>query len=228
MPHGRFVETGSGFIAVEEMKPSKSISDLEHFGFLFLESFLPRETVQSAQEAIPPTTASLMEDQHAIVKNHELMSILEHPALFELFERIYERNCKTIPFKWLRRVGTGLYTGLHCDYVYVGKIHKEILTVWMPLTDIELERGALIISPESHRNKQWQPIQQNYLEKPLENGTNSGWLNPHQLGFSPRWVSRDFKMGDVVILHSKVMHMTAMNMLQVDRYSVDTRWIPLS
>lgn len=51
----------------------------------------------------------------------------------------------TSTFKWLRAVGDMEYTGLHMDRVFV-KGSSRLLTIWIPLGDVPVEHGSLLVS----------------------------------------------------------------------------------
>jgi hypothetical protein len=231
--HTWWVETGSGLISVGKLEPS-DITDFKKLGYLYLSQYLPRELVQKCHDEIKEWKLhSFMSDQEKIKQSLAVMQVLEHETLFRLFEQLFESDVVPVPFKWLRKVGKGLYTGLHCDHVYVGYLHDRILTCWIPLSDISLENGSLIVSPKSHTSHIWDSIHQSYDNNPLDNDTNSGWLDPVVIVTEleqkqkPLFLSTNFKMGDVVVLDMKMMHMTAMNVTDEFRFSCDTRWVPL-
>ena len=166
------------------------------------------------------------------------MNYLESTQLTEFFDsflmQLYPGSeiTTTVPFKWLRAVGTGLFTGLHCDNVYVGHMAERMVTAWIPLDDVPMEKGSLVVAAGSHRDKTWQPIRESYATQPVgKDGTMSGWLcmDPNDIyerlaDDQVNWVSTDFRLGDVCILDLKVMHMTATNITNEWRLSCDTRW----
>jgi Phytanoyl-CoA dioxygenase (PhyH) len=185
---------------------------------------------------------NLMSYQEWINENEHISSYLSHPNLDTLFKMLLEdtfgstMTCQ-LPFKWLRAVGTGLFTGLHCDNVYVGHISSNILTAWIPLGDVSTKKGALFVASGSHNNELWKPIREEYSNGTVGgDGTSSGWIttNPNDMNGALNvderaqnpfgWVSTDFGPGDVCILNLQTIHMTATNVTDKWRLSCDARW----
>ncbi|KAJ3252833.1 hypothetical protein HK103_001127 [Boothiomyces macroporosus] len=162
----------------------------------------------------------LMDDQEWIRNNDSLMSLLEHENLCKIAGAIFATPF-TLPFKWLRAVAHDLYTGLHCDYTYVGNIHPTIKTIWIPLQKINLEQGGMVILPKSHLDDEWK---ERVRSIKLTNGTSSGWLPVEQ---TEGWVGEDYQNGDVVVLDLYTMHMTLNNTTNQWRISCDTRWVEI-
>lgn len=188
--------------------------------------------IKSNENCPTITTKSpcVMENQEWIATNDAINNYISHPKLAKLLESIIIEKfgkcfVSQVPFKWMRAVGTGLFTGVHCDYTYVSHISKIQLTAWIPISNISLENGSLVVSPGSH-------VKNTYINTVRlgDDGTNSGWIttDPNQIkeDFST-WVSEDFKQGDVVILDLKVIHATATNITNTWRLSCDTRFVGL-
>nr|KAJ3423209.1 hypothetical protein HK105_000363 [Polyrhizophydium stewartii] len=153
-----------------------------------------------------------------------------------------ESVAQTLPFKWLRAVGTGLFTGLHCDRVYVGHIHPRMLTIWMPLGRVTTAQGSMVACAGSHMDETWRHLRETYGRTKVGNdGTQSGWISRDPAaaermllrpdgdapGRSLPWMSADFEPGDVCVLTMDVMHMSATNTTSAWRISCDTRWLLL-
>ncbi|KAJ3359861.1 hypothetical protein HDU91_004783 [Kappamyces sp. JEL0680] len=206
------------------------------------------ETLQSAGPAGIQTIQSpgMMARQDWIRANPTIMQVLEHERLLHLTEILLSSSAAPsqivpVPFKWLRAVGTGLFTGLHKDDVYVGGISPHQLTVWIPFSPIPTSKGSLVVAPESHRSPRWQRVHGLYDHPKAGaqgDGTTAGWLTRDPCDIMPLldppcggdaddvvFCSADFLPGDVVVLDLNTIHMTAMNTLDVWRISCDTRWI---
>ncbi|KAJ3031029.1 UNVERIFIED_CONTAM: hypothetical protein HDU68_006867 [Siphonaria sp. JEL0065] len=149
-----------------------------------------------------------------------------------------------IPYSWLRAVSMDKCTGPHMDRVYLGAGSQNILTVWMPLTDVPILRGSLCVASKSHASEKMRGFREKYGSVPAgRDGTDSGWVTqfPDQIeelygigraaegGEEPgriEWVTRDFEMGDVVIFGLDLLHMTLNNVTNSWRVSCETRWQP--
>ncbi|KAJ3101099.1 hypothetical protein HK100_004601 [Physocladia obscura] len=87
-----------------------------------------------------------------------------------------------VPHAWLRAVGHGQSTGPHVDRVYLGAGSQNVLTVWMPLTRVDIARGALCVAPTSHTGSAFARLRDEYGSVPAgKDGTVSGWVTefPH-------------------------------------------------
>lgn len=58
---------------------------------------------------------------------------------------------KRFEWMWLRTMTPGKGTAPHCDIVFMGRATKNIYTGWMPLGNISLQVGGLIILEGSHK-----------------------------------------------------------------------------
>ncbi len=91
---------------------------------------------------------------------------------------------------------------VHQDYAVSGV--QDMLTVWVPLTDIPVRRGGLAVRPGSH------------LGPPLR---------PHVLGQGERgWATTHYRPGDALVFHCLTAHAALPNRDTVLRLSGDFRW----
>ena len=243
-----------------------SLDMLQKQGYLFIKGLLPVQDVKNALEEIKllmkredflprnsnswripldkvPETArnpSLLSRQEWISNSAPLMNLLEHKNLYEIMKKLISENeqqiIHSLPFKWLRAVKTDQFTGFHNDRVYVGHISDKLVTCWIPLTDVELERGSMIVLPCSNRIDRAMRLKKLYNDPNIVlkgDGTTDGWLtrDPNTildlLDENDKLESSDFKQGDIIILLLDTMHMTARNVTDQWRVSCDTRWIAL-
>ena len=213
-------------------------------GYLYVKDLLPRRIVQRGRDEIVDylnsNNAPLMDNQEWIRKSISVIKVLEHQKLKSVTESVLNCSTITMPFKWLRAVETGLNTGLHSDAHYLGHISDNMVTVWIPMMDIPIGMGGMVVAPKSHYNELWRDVQLEYKAREKGNGTTSGWISndpscinrqlrrvKRELGLREdiEWVSSDFKMGDVVVLDMNTMHITGTNTTAGPRISCDTRWI---
>lgn len=149
-----------------------------------------------------------------------------------------------VPYKWLRAVGPGLFTGVHMDRVYFPDIDPLTHTCWIPLGDVPVGNGAMMIceGAHPHGDRRFTPLRERYLldkrrsgtREGRQNGTDSGWYTSNaaeitrEFGSDVRWLTADMRAGDVVILPLETLHCTAANMeAKRHRISCDVRWVPL-
>ena len=91
---------------------------------------------------------------------------------------------------------------VHCDYAVSGV--QDMLTTWIPLTDVPAALGGLAVRPGGHRDRPRRP-------RPLA-GTERGWA------------TTDYRAGDVIIFHCLTPHAAMPNTTHGLRLSADFRW----
>lgn len=188
-----------------------------------------------------------MEFMNSIARNCPAMQqLLYSGRIIELFERLFNSSVRHFDFTWVRTMGKGFGTDPHCDIVYMGRGTSSLCTLWTPYTDITYEIGGLMILEDSQRKSQ---ILKNYLSRDvdaycgnrpeaekIESGeipwTWGGVLSdnpsvlPERLG--GRWLSAEYRMGDILIFGIKTVHASLDNQTPYFRISTDTRYQPAS
>jgi hypothetical protein len=91
---------------------------------------------------------------------------------------------------------------IHRDYVVSGI--QDMLTTWVPLTDLPVSLGGLAVRPGSH------------LDPPRR---------PRLLGQAePGWATTDYRAGDALVFHCLTAHAALPNQDTMLRLSGDFRW----
>jgi len=258
----RCMEDASPLLAAGHLEALRT--RLRRDGFLLLRGVLERDAVQEARAAIlsalhtanpgafalgthpesalaAPGAASLglLSRQH-IAAQRSVAAVLESPSLYQLAATLLEIDVDDVitpAFKWSRAVAPGEFTGVHCDAKYVGGGTRErMLTFWLPLGDVPMELGGLLVATGSHRQRCFAAVRERYLAAPLgADGTASGWLCDGAAAVqahlppgapAPDWRCVDCEAGDVIVLRLDVLHLTACNVSSHIRTSCDTRWQP--
>ena len=97
-------------------------------------------------------------------------------------------------------VARGRY--VHQDYAVSGV--QDMLTTWVPLTDIPVRLGGLAVRPGSHLG----PPQRPHVLGPRERG----------------WATADYRAGDALVFHCLTSHAALPNREESLRLSGDFRW----
>lgn len=133
-------------------------------------------------------------------------AVVQHPGLVGTLERLLGGVARCFDFKWPRLVRPGETCGLHCDSPYVNRGSKRVLTSWIPLGDLPREEGALIILEGSHAND-W--MRERYGDKDADRD-KLGWLSTNpitlQRKLGGRWLTTDYRAGDVLIFSMYLVH----------------------
>ncbi|HEY9905023.1 MAG TPA: phytanoyl-CoA dioxygenase family protein [Candidatus Sericytochromatia bacterium] len=174
------------------------------------------------------------------LKSPTLKQLLYSGTLMEFFQGFLAGNVRPYDYTWLRAVAPGWGTYPHCDIVYMGRGTHNLYTVWTPLGDISWDMGGLMILENSHRLEN---IKNRYglrdVDSYCENrknaqlyASNQKWWdgalskNPVSLRqrYGGRWLSNEFKAGDVLIFSMFTIHASLDNHSQFIRLSSDSRY----
>jgi hypothetical protein len=144
-------------------------------------------------------------------------------------------------YSWLRAVAPGNGTYPHCDVVYMGRGTKNVFTAWIPLGDIPLEVGGLVLVEGSHRDEE---LRSTYgtLDVDAVCTNKEQARQPNAAGF-PGFgaisydmratrerlgrrllTAREFRMGDLLTFNLFTVHGSLDNHSREIRLSTDTRY----
>ena len=225
---------------------------LEEDGYLLLRGLLERETLMSAREVLllhmreqqvllpntpvlegvmPPGGRGIRLIGHKGIAHHPaVLAVLEHPALFALFERLFGEPAITFPHKWMRAVGNEKYTGAHFDHVYMGRGSSQLYTVWIPFGDIPITQGTLAVCHGSHKLDSFARIRDTYGRMDVDRDGVEGWFERDPMRiierFGGQWQGADYYAGDVIIFGMHTMHASTINLSNRFRLSCDVRYQP--
>jgi ectoine hydroxylase-related dioxygenase (phytanoyl-CoA dioxygenase family) len=151
--------------------------------------------------------------------------LVKNDALVSFYELFLGGPVQGFDFKWPRFVRPGEGCGIHADVVYVGRGTKNVWSSWIPIGDVTREEGALVILEGSHHSDRLK----NYWEKDADRD-GIGWLSTDpiklQNAIGGRWLSTDFRMGDVICFGIYLVHGALDNNSPVGRCRLtsDTRY----
>ncbi len=168
----------------------------------------------------------------------EVRALLREAPLVDTFARLLGGTPRMLDHVWLRMVPPGHSTTPHCDIVYMGRGTHRLCTAWIALADVPRTSGALMLLERSHlieslrerywnldvdRDRLWGRIRFRHW-KVVSEGKYSH--NPHgvQREFGRRWLTTDFRAGDVLVFSPFVMHASLDNVSDRVRVTVDARW----
>ena len=152
-----------------------------------------------------------------VVLNEKLMAYLE---------RLLGGAVHPYDFRWPRFVRPGEGCGFHYDGPYMNRGTDRVFTSWIPLGEVAKHEGALIILENSHKVDQ---LLDTYARKDADKDKIS-WLstNPRTLQekFGGRWLTTDFRAGDVLSFGMHLLHGALDNCSPVRRCRLtsDTRY----
>lgn len=231
-------------------------------GYLFLRDFWSRERVQAVRDSLTAQLERLgflrpgfPHDEarfHGRDVGRAMGNPLDQhdPALRELvfgehllsfFADFLGGPVRHFDFIWYRTKGTGFGSPIHCDLVYMGRGTHQLYTAWVPLGDVPLAMGGLLLLEGSHRKAAELAA---YLSRDVDtycenhddaaefaagrkwwDGTLSKNPIALQESLGGRWLTaEEFRMGDAMIFNMTLVHGSLDNTTDRIRLSTDTRY----
>jgi hypothetical protein len=174
--------------------------------------------------------------------NQPLYDLLYRGRQAEFFEKFFGGPIRHFNYTWSRVVSPGLGTPPHCDTVYMGRGTSRLLTTWMPLGDVSLRIGGLMILENSHRQTDRlarylsRDVDEYCVNRPHAKDIESGqklfeWdgtlsKNPATLRekLGGRWLTAEYRAGDILIFTMRTVHASLDNQSDRIRLSTDSRY----
>jgi len=237
---------------------------MESDGYLYLPGFLNRADVREArlricevlaaeglldpaypvEEAIAATDAKVAFRPDIVSRGaprEALERVIYGERMMGFYSRLLGGEATHFDYTWLRAVAPGKGTQPHCDVVFMGRGTKQLYTAWVPLGDVPLNVGGLIVVEGSHRNEE---MRQGYCthdvdticqNKPGSNPlTEMGLPSFGSLGESMpsvrHWLggrvltAREYRMGDLLTFSVYLTHGSLDNGSNEIRFSSDSRY----
>lgn len=247
--------------ALDVSRSESSVADirdcLDDKGYLYFREFLDPTAVQEARLKILHTlneegaldpSAPLAEGRARSGFRSDLQSederfpsvrsLVNHESIKHLFDRLLGGDSRALDHIWIRIKSPGRATAPHCDIVYMGRGTKNLFTIWIPLGDVPLELGPLVVLERSHRSEK---LCSTYCEMDVDAKNNrtkwrfrhGGFFRGGQYTKNPvaaqrelggRWLTTDFEAGDLMVFSAFTLHGTLDNQTDRVRTSADARY----
>lgn len=206
---------------------------MERDGYLFFRDFLDRDRVLAARREILLKYAIAGEID---TSDHDVMdgiysentfisqvnaralsesirtgacydALVHDPALIDLYARLLGGPVRTFDFRWARFVRPGEGCGFHADAPYVSRGTRRLYSTWIPIGDVSMVEGALLLLENSHKSPHIHP----YVDSDADR-EQLGWFGVDPLALQQRlggrWLSADFKAGDAICFSIDIIHGT--------------------
>ena len=168
----------------------------------------------------------------AITQDPAVLAVLESPALFDFYQRLWGEPVLTFDYKWLRAVGHEQHSSCHYDVVYMGRGTPRLRTCWIPFDDLPVHRGVLAICEGSHKLDAFQRLRDTYGRLDVDRDRANGQLtqNPREILelFGGQWKTTHFHPGDILTFGMYTLHASTTNTTDRWRLSCDVRFQPAS
>jgi phytanoyl-CoA dioxygenase PhyH len=163
-------------------------------------------------------------------------NVVHNRKLLGFYERFLAGKVRSFDFHWPRFVRPGEGTGVHCDVVYVGRGTRNLWSSWIPLGDVARQDGGLMVLEKSNRSDKLAT----YWDKDADTD-KVGWLSADpvklQEAIGGRWLTTDYRAGDVLCFSIYLVHasldnnspvnrcrLTSDSRYQLDGEPLDERW----
>ncbi|CAK8990022.1 unnamed protein product [Durusdinium trenchii] len=182
-----------------------------------------------------PKSAGKAADATADVRSlasSEVLALLNHPDLFLFLDHFLNSPAQPVfDSANLRAVLPQQSTGFHTDSVYMGRLMQqptELLAVWIPVTEIPLEMGGLVLCRGSNSHPGFEHFRATYGRLDLDEADvgGSGWFteDPREIiAFGGQMETAHFRPGDVVLFTMHSIHGSSVNCTDRYRLSMDFR-----
>lgn len=197
-----------------------------------LGALAPGSVPEEAIAAADPPRLGILSD--AARDNAALTDVLYGRRMISFYERLFGETVRHYDFTWLRALPPGKGTKPHGDSVFMNRGTTRQLTAWVPLGDVDVVLGGLVVLEGSHRLDE---VRSTYGDLDVDTFcTNTdatrapwdGWISEDpralrtELGL--RWLTGDFAAGDLLTFTTYTLHTSLDNNTDRVRISSDSRY----
>ena len=142
-----------------------------------------------------------------------LRNITNGKTLNKVFDKIFGMPSVRFDFIFLRAVGGGKFTHMHCDAGFFTRETQKVLTCWLVFTDVTLDKGPLFVIEGSHK---YRDIYKKYDGYDVDKNKNlKASIDSHPVDFAKERKSKiltaHFNPGDILIFGMYTVHGTFEN-----------------
>lgn len=224
------------------LEDEQLLSDvLEVEGYLYLPGILDSSDVLAARQEVFGNLAEVGEIQSPVMEGiqtgcssraeqhddlglfwsqvsngRRLRTVTHGETLARIMEAILRQPARPHDLMYLRPMAPGKATSLHYDLPFFAGFSSSILTAWIPLGDVAVEEGPLVVVEHSHNfSDLLDPIQQHDYQGDRSNETIQQAAYNSEMQLHPvdlaqergvRLLSGDFAAGDLVVFCMQLMH----------------------
>jgi ectoine hydroxylase-related dioxygenase (phytanoyl-CoA dioxygenase family) len=243
--------------ALNEVADWRAVRDqlpqlLARDGYLVLRNALPVDLVKAARqdvlerlasvgeiaepiEAAVATGTSHREAMHpdlnaywrSVCESAVLRTATHGPALAEISAAVLGGPTKPFDFLWLRTMLEGRASPLHFDHVYMNRGTPNMITIWVPLGNVAVEGGPLVVVEGSNT---FTDLQDQYRGVDVDRDGLPGSFPNDAVAFAAsrgaRLLTTNFNIGDVILFDMFTLHGSCDNRMGGGRVrlSCDVRW----
>jgi ectoine hydroxylase-related dioxygenase (phytanoyl-CoA dioxygenase family) len=156
--------------------------------------------------------------------------ICHQGAVMAFFDRFLGGPSRSFDWIWVRAVKPGGATACHYDMVYMGRGTPNLFTAWIPMGDVPVSDGALLLLEGSNHLEELKAtygkldVDRDRDKNPYGGGSYSRNPVEVQKQFGGRWLTTDFQAGDMLVFTMFTMHCSLDNRSPRIRVTTDSRY----
>ena len=162
-----------------------------------------------------------------VCESPRLRALTHGPALAGITQELLGGPTEPFDFLWLRTMVQGRASPLHLDHVYMNRGTEHLVTAWIPLGDVPLIAGPLVVVEGSHR---FEDVAARFRGVDVDRDGLPGSFPEDAVAFATsrgaRLLTADFGAGDVLLFDPFTLHGSCDNRMGGGRVrlSCDVRW----
>jgi len=230
---------------------------LQEDGYLFLKGVLPPDAVRAARhevlqrlvqvgEIAEPADAGIATGTSrraelepdlggfwkSVSETPVLRNVSHGSAIGAILSLLFAEPARPQDYMFLRAAVPGRATGLHFDYPFFTRAHDQVATVWLPLGDVPVSDGPLVVVEGSNQFR-------DLIDPMIGFDISTDKTRKADLGIDAitlaeqrhtRLLTRNFEAGDIALFGMYTAHGSLDNHSSIGRVrlSCDVRWQPVS
>lgn len=196
---------------------------------LLAEGTTPREGVFSGFVPLAlPDYGTAGHPAYEFVRSQPFDAFSRDPELHKIAETLLDGPAQLLPRRIARHFhgSTARASRAHVDYDYLDRGSDQLVTAWIPLGDCPIACGGLVYLEGSHTIPRGQLDQlREHTDRPHDPRPISNDLSLTARVLGGRWLWADYQAGDVVFHSPRIVHASLDNTSDVERLSVDLRFV---
>jgi hypothetical protein len=164
-----------------------------------------RATGRSRRQELEPDKGTFWQ---SVSEQPAMRAVTHGPELRALIGELFGAPARPFDFVFLRPAVNGRHTDIHCDKPFFTRRTERVVTCWVALGEIPVERGPLFVVEGSHRWPDVRAAVAGYdvaRDKDRRNALTEGPAD-YAARRGTRLLTADFRPGDLVVFGMYLLH----------------------
>ena len=238
-------------------RPQALRERLAEDGYLYLKGVLPPALIDQARhevlgrleqvgEVLPPAQQAIFSGTSrrvelepdlgafwkSVSEGAHLRALSHGSPMNRIMALLFGVPVRPQDYIFLRAGVRGRATGLHFDYPFFTRAHDQVCTVWLPIGDVPVDEGPLMVVEGSHRYRDLIDAMIGFDVS--RDSSRKAAFSQDAVTFArergTRLLTRNFEAGDIAVFGMYTAHGSLENHSPINRVrlSCDVRWQPAS